>query len=120
MSLQHDVTFVIGLTRENNEKAYWVELQDISIWYSDDNLSLYFKNIKEIMFDFWKFRTDKTPVYEDADPVQNVKIFLGIQISDSFSRLRLPWCKEYFPIKAQISIYQTTEHPNRRHTGVIW
>lgn len=49
-----DDTAVVGLILGNNEKAYWMEGEDLTPWSQDTNLLLNVRKTKELIVDFGK------------------------------------------------------------------
>ncbi|KAK3527264.1 hypothetical protein QTP86_018628 [Hemibagrus guttatus] len=57
-----DDTTVVGLISKNNESAYREEVQRLTSWYKDNNLSLNVEKMKEMVVDFRKAQSDHSPL----------------------------------------------------------
>lgn len=82
-----DDTTVIGLISNNDEMAYRREVENLSLWCHDNNLSLNVNKTKEIIVDFRIKRPDHTPIIIDGASVEIVDSFrfLGTHISDTLT-----------------------------------
>ncbi|KAI4874716.1 hypothetical protein NFI96_007695 [Prochilodus magdalenae] len=83
-----DDTTVIGLIRDNDETAYRDEVQHLSTWCHDNNLTLNTQKTKEIIMDLRRSRSQAhTPVYISGAAVEQVTSFkfLGTHISSDLT-----------------------------------
>ena len=82
-----DDTTVVGLISRGDEAAYREEVQKLTTWCSDNNLTLNTAKTKEIIMDFRRNRSDPLPLYINGECVERVHTFrfLGVQISDDLS-----------------------------------
>ncbi|KAI4904189.1 hypothetical protein NFI96_000143 [Prochilodus magdalenae] len=79
-----DDTTVIGLIKDNDETAYRDEIQHLSTWCHDNNLTLNTQKTKEIIMDLRRSRSQAhPPVYISRAAVEQVTSFkfLGTHIS---------------------------------------
>ncbi len=78
-----DDTTVVGLIHNGNETAYREEVERLSSWCSDNNLSLNVQKTKELILDFRKHRPAHTPLLINGQQVETVPTFkfLGMHIS---------------------------------------
>ncbi|KAI4888889.1 hypothetical protein NFI96_000986, partial [Prochilodus magdalenae] len=71
-----DDTTVIGLIRDNNETAYRDEIQHLSTWCHNNNLTLNTQKKKEIIMDLRRSRSQAhPPVYISGAAVEQVTSF---------------------------------------------
>ncbi|KAI4874836.1 hypothetical protein NFI96_003053, partial [Prochilodus magdalenae] len=83
-----DDTTVIGLIRDNDETAYRDEIQHLSTWCHDNNLTLITQKTKEIIMDLRRSRSQAhPPVYISGAAVEQVTSFkfLGTHISSDLN-----------------------------------
>ncbi|KAI4872717.1 hypothetical protein NFI96_007016, partial [Prochilodus magdalenae] len=83
-----DDTTVIGLIRDNDETAYRDEIQHLSTWCHDNNLTLNTQKTKEIIMDLGRSRSQAhPPVYISGAAVEQVTSFkfLGTHISSDLT-----------------------------------
>ncbi len=82
-----DNTTVVGLIHNGNETAYREEVERLSSWCSDNNLSLNVQKTKELILDFRKHRPAHTPLLINGQQVETVPTFkfLGTHISADHS-----------------------------------
>ncbi|KAI4889033.1 hypothetical protein NFI96_004409 [Prochilodus magdalenae] len=83
-----DDTTVIGLIRDNDETAYRDEIQHLSTWCHDNNLTLNTQKTKEIIMDLRRSRGQAhPPVYISGAAVEQVTSFkfLGTHISSDLT-----------------------------------
>ena len=59
-----DDTTVVGLIRGEDETAYRAEVEELSLWCSDNNLTLDVQKTKELIMDIRKNRHDHTPPHK--------------------------------------------------------
>src|SRR4029434_2924908 len=82
-----DDTTVIGLISEDDESAYRDEVQKLTVWCSDNNLSLNTTKTKELILDYRRQSAVPAPLYINGDCVKKVHTFkfLGANLSDDLS-----------------------------------
>lgn len=82
----HDMA-VLGLISRDDESPYREELEQLSIWYKDNNLSLTIKTM-EIIIDFKKTCPDHTPVSISGSAVEIAKSpeFLRVHITEDLDQ----------------------------------
>ncbi|KAI4904358.1 hypothetical protein NFI96_007146 [Prochilodus magdalenae] len=83
-----DNTTVIGLIKDNDETAYRDEVQHLSTWCHDNNLTLNTQKTKEIIMDLRRSRSQAhPPVYISGAAVEQVTSFkfLGTHISSDLT-----------------------------------
>ncbi|KAI4872019.1 hypothetical protein NFI96_009811 [Prochilodus magdalenae] len=83
-----DDTTVIGLIRDNDKMAYRDEVQHLSTWCHDNNLTLNTQKTKEIIMDLRRSRSQAhPPVYIRGAAVEQVTSFkfLGTHISSDLT-----------------------------------
>ena len=82
-----DDTTVIGLISEDDESAYRDEVQKLTVWCSDNNLSLNTTKTKELILDYRRQSADPAPLHINGDCVKKVHIFkfLGTHLTDDLS-----------------------------------
>ncbi|KAI4886334.1 hypothetical protein NFI96_000178 [Prochilodus magdalenae] len=83
-----DDTMVIGLIRDNDETAYRDEVQHLSTWCHDNNLTLNTQKTKEILMDLRRSRSQAHPsVYISGAAVEQLTSFkfLGTHISNDLT-----------------------------------
>ncbi|KAI4875417.1 hypothetical protein NFI96_032939, partial [Prochilodus magdalenae] len=83
-----DDTTVIGLIKDNDETAYRDEVQHLSTWCHDNNLTLNTQKTKEIIMDLRRSRSQAhPPVYISRAAVEQVTSFkfLGTHISSDLT-----------------------------------
>ena len=82
-----DDTTVIGLISEDDESAYRDEVQKLTVWCSDNNLSLNTTKTKELILDYRRQSAVPAPLYINGDCVEKVHTFkfLGANLSDDLS-----------------------------------
>lgn len=82
-----DDTTIIGLIHNNDEFAYRDEIQKLSTWCFNNNLSLNASKTKEVVVDFRRKRADPVSVNINGDTVERVKDFkiLGTYISEDMT-----------------------------------
>uniref|UniRef100_A0A669BQX1 Reverse transcriptase domain-containing protein n=1 Tax=Oreochromis niloticus TaxID=8128 RepID=A0A669BQX1_ORENI len=77
-----DDTTVVGLISKNDESAYREEVQRLTIWCKDNNLSLNVDKTKEMVADFRRTRDDHSPLSINGSSVEIVDStkFLGVHL----------------------------------------
>ncbi len=82
-----DDTTVVGLITKGDESAYRDEVQRLTEWCLQNNLSLNIKKTKELIIDFRKKQDKHTPLYINGEGVERVTSFkfLGTHISENLS-----------------------------------
>lgn len=90
-----------------DERAYRREVEDLSIWCHDKNLSPNVNKTKEIIVDFRKIRGNHIPISINGSPVKIVDCFRSwrthlthprvvsqhqLQVSDDLTGLERSWC----------------------------
>ncbi|XP_048859017.1 uncharacterized protein LOC125726684 [Brienomyrus brachyistius] len=80
-------TTVVGLISNNDKSAYRDEVQQLSTWCNENNLSLNVDKTKEMVVDFRRTRPSHTPLSIHGSTVEMVKNtkFLGVHISDDLT-----------------------------------
>ncbi|KAK0153202.1 hypothetical protein N1851_005108 [Merluccius polli] len=81
------MTTVVGLITKGDESAYREEVQRLTEWCSENNLSLNIKKTKELIIDYRKKQDTHTPLHINGERVERVSSFkfLGIHISENLS-----------------------------------
>jgi hypothetical protein len=67
-----DGTTVVSLITDNDETAFREEVRDLIMWCKDNNLSLNVINIKEMIVDYRKRRTEHASILIDRAVVEQV------------------------------------------------
>uniref|UniRef100_A0A1A8GH13 Reverse transcriptase domain-containing protein n=1 Tax=Nothobranchius korthausae TaxID=1143690 RepID=A0A1A8GH13_9TELE len=82
-----DDTTVVGLISKNDESAYREEVQRLTNWCKDNNLSLNVDKTKEMVVDFRRIRGDHTPLSINGSSVEIVDStkFLGVHLEKGLS-----------------------------------
>lgn len=82
-----DDTTVVGLITDNNKTAYREKVRDLAVWCQDNNLSLNVIKTKEMIVDYRKKRTERTPILIDRAAVEQVESFkfLGVHITNKLT-----------------------------------
>ncbi|KAF7646089.1 hypothetical protein LDENG_00193790 [Lucifuga dentata] len=85
-----DDTTVVGLIRNDDDRAYREEVEQLVNWCSRNNLLLNVDKTKEIIVDFRKKQPSHTPLHINNSAVEVVEStkFLGVHITDT-----LTWTK---------------------------
>ena len=78
---------MVGLICNNDETAYRDEVQKLSSWCSENNLTLNVLKTKELIMDFRRIRQDHTPLLINGEQVETVTTFrfLGTHIAADHS-----------------------------------
>ncbi|KAK3508787.1 hypothetical protein QTP70_007628 [Hemibagrus guttatus] len=78
-----DDTTVVGLISKNDESAYREEVQRLTAWCKDNNLSLNVEKTKEMVVDFRRAQSDHSPLNTNGSNVEIVKStkFLGVHLA---------------------------------------
>ncbi|KAK3509725.1 hypothetical protein QTP70_008461 [Hemibagrus guttatus] len=79
-----DDTTVVGLISKNDESAYREEVQRLTAWCTDNNLSLNVEKTKEMVVDFRRAQSDHSPLNINGSNVEIVKStkFLGVHLAE--------------------------------------
>ncbi|KAK3509707.1 hypothetical protein QTP70_008446 [Hemibagrus guttatus] len=82
-----DDTTVVGLISKNDESAYREEVQRLTAWCKDNNLSLNVEKTKEMVVDFRRAQSDHCPLNIDGSNVEIVKStkFLGVHLAEDLT-----------------------------------
>ena len=82
-----DDTTVVGLITKGDEANYREEVQRLTEWCSENNLSLNIKKTKELIIDYRKKQDTHTPLHINGETVERVSSFkfLGIHIPENLS-----------------------------------
>ena len=82
-----DDTTVVGLITKGDEANYREEVQRLTEWCSENNLSLNIKKTKELIIDYRKKQDTHTPLHINGEAVERVSSFkfLGTHISENLS-----------------------------------
>ncbi|KAF7697681.1 hypothetical protein HF521_004191 [Silurus meridionalis] len=82
-----DNTTVVGLISKNDESAYREEVQWLTAWCGDSNLSLNVDKTKEMVMDFRRAQSSHSPLIIDGSSVEIVKStkFLGVHLADNLT-----------------------------------
>ena len=65
----------MGLISGDDESAYRDEVQKLTVWCSDNNLSLNTTKTKELILDYRRQSADPAPLYINGDCVEKVHTF---------------------------------------------
>lgn len=81
------MTRLLGLITRGDECAYREEVQRLTTWCTENNLTLNIKKTKELIIDFRKKQTVHTPLHINGEIVERVSSFkfLGTHISEDLS-----------------------------------
>ncbi|KAK3545178.1 hypothetical protein QTP70_001768 [Hemibagrus guttatus] len=81
-----DDTTVVGLISKN-ESAYRKEVQRLTAWCKDNNLSLNMEKMKEMVVDFRRAQSDHSPLNINGSNVKLVKStkFLGVHLAEDLT-----------------------------------
>ncbi|KAK3531741.1 hypothetical protein QTP70_027281 [Hemibagrus guttatus] len=79
-----DDTTVVGLISKNDESAYREEVQRLTAWCKDNNLSLNVEKMKEMVVDFRRAQSDHSPLNIDGSNVEivNSTKFLCVHLAE--------------------------------------
>ncbi|KAM3860016.1 monocarboxylate transporter 9-like [Diretmus argenteus] len=79
-----DDTTVVGLISGGDESAYRDEVERLSVWSTENNLSLNSKKTREIIVDFRRKKTAIQPLVVNGDCVERVSNFkfLGVHLDE--------------------------------------
>ncbi|KAI5090163.1 gastrula zinc finger protein XlCGF28.1-like [Silurus meridionalis] len=82
-----DDTTMVVLISKNDESAYREEVQQLTAWCGANNLSLNVDKTKEMVVDFRRAQSDKSPLIIDGSSVEIVKStkFLGVHLADNLT-----------------------------------
>ncbi|KAK3521675.1 hypothetical protein QTP70_015591 [Hemibagrus guttatus] len=82
-----DDTTVVGLISKNDESAYREEMQSLTAWCKDNNLSLNLEKMKEMVVDFRRAQSDHSPLNINGSNVEIVKStkFLGVHLAEDLT-----------------------------------
>ncbi|KAK3540979.1 hypothetical protein QTP86_007948 [Hemibagrus guttatus] len=82
-----DDTTVVGLISKNNESAYREEVQRLTAWCKDNNLSLNVNKTKEMVVDFRRAQSDHSPLNIDGSNIEIIKStkFLGVHLAEDLT-----------------------------------
>ena len=85
-----DDTAVVGLITDNDETVCREEVRHLAVWCQNNNLSPNVIKTTEMIVDYWKKRTENTPILIDGAAVEQVESFkfLGVHITN-----KLTWSK---------------------------
>ncbi|KAK3571326.1 hypothetical protein QTP86_007554 [Hemibagrus guttatus] len=80
---------VVGLISKNDESAYREEVQRLTAWCKDNNLSLNVEKTKEMVVDFRRAQSDHSPLNINGSNVEIVKStkFLGVHMAEDLTWL---------------------------------
>ena len=78
---------MIGLISEDDESAYRDEVQKLTVWCSDNNLSLNTTKTKELILDYRRQSADPAPLHINGNCLEKVHTFkfLGAHLTDDLS-----------------------------------
>ncbi|KAK3554336.1 hypothetical protein QTP70_020800 [Hemibagrus guttatus] len=79
-----DDTTVVGLISKNDESAYRVEVQRLTAWCRANNLSLNVEKTKEMVVDFRRAQSDRSPLDIDGSNVVIIERILSSCITAWF------------------------------------
>ncbi|KAK3574279.1 hypothetical protein QTP86_004378 [Hemibagrus guttatus] len=84
-----DDTTVVGLISKNDESAYREEVQRLTAWCKDNNLSLNVEKTKEMVVDLRSAQSDHSPLNINGSKVEIVKStkFLGVHLAEDLTWL---------------------------------
>ncbi|KAK3562354.1 hypothetical protein QTP86_033441 [Hemibagrus guttatus] len=82
-----DDTTVVGLISKNDESAYREEVQQLTAWCKDNNLSLNVDKTEEMVVDFRRAQSGNSPLFIDRSSVEIIKStkFLGVHLAENFT-----------------------------------
>ena len=82
-----DDTTVVGLIHNNDESSYRDEVNQLTTWCGDNNLTLNVEKTKEIVVDFRRTHSQHQPLTIDGTVVERVQStkFLGVHITEDLS-----------------------------------
>ncbi|KAK3565430.1 hypothetical protein QTP86_009704 [Hemibagrus guttatus] len=80
---------MVGLISKNDESAYREEVQRLTAWCKDNNLSLNVEKTKEMAVDFRRAQSDHSPLHINGSNVEIVKStkFLGVHLAEDLTWL---------------------------------
>ncbi|KAK3506183.1 hypothetical protein QTP70_000764 [Hemibagrus guttatus] len=78
---------VVGLISKNDESAYREEVQRLTAWCKDNNLSLNMEKMKEMVVDFRRAHSDHSPLNINGSNMKIVKStkFLSVHLAEDLS-----------------------------------
>ncbi|KAK3575550.1 hypothetical protein QTP86_029468 [Hemibagrus guttatus] len=78
---------VVGLISKNDESAYREEVQWLTAWCKDNNLSLNVEKTKEMVVDFRRAQSDHSPLNINGSTMKIVKRtkFLGVHLAEDLT-----------------------------------
>ncbi|KAK3557694.1 hypothetical protein QTP70_034108, partial [Hemibagrus guttatus] len=79
-----DDTAVVGLISKNDESAYREEVQRLTAWCKDNNLSLNMEKMKEMDVDFRKAQSNHSPLNINVEIVKSTK-FLCVHLVEDLT-----------------------------------
>ncbi|XP_049924041.1 uncharacterized protein LOC126404710 [Epinephelus moara] len=82
-----DDTTVVGLITKGDESTYREEVQGLTVWCRENNLTLNIKKTKELIIDFRKKQDVHLPLYINGERVERVPSFkfLGTHITEDLT-----------------------------------
>ncbi|KAK3562698.1 hypothetical protein QTP86_005317 [Hemibagrus guttatus] len=82
-----DDTNVVGLISKNDKSAYREAVQRLSAWCKSNNLSLNVEKTKEMVVDFRRAQSDRSPLNINGSNVEIVKStkFLGVHLAEDLT-----------------------------------
>ncbi|KAK3517378.1 hypothetical protein QTP70_005358 [Hemibagrus guttatus] len=82
-----DDTIVVGLISKNDESAYRDEVQRLTAWCKDNNLSLNMEKMKEIVVDFKRAQSNHSPLNINGSNMEIIKStkFLCVHLAEDLT-----------------------------------